>query len=184
MAPVMLGACSFFFWVATKVHTHNALFIYCEPFSGGGKIFYYWNRVVFATLYCSILIFFGILAIKVSRLNSITGYYNMQSFNPISTIDQFNIKGILQDGYSFYCDVSNLVCVGTLIFIQSLISHLWFVSLLAFSMLLVTIMVDKSITNTFVVNSLNLPIKIARKHDDEEASWYLRRYSFTCNNLI
>jgi hypothetical protein len=30
MAPVMLGACSFFFWVATKVHTHNALFIYCE----------------------------------------------------------------------------------------------------------------------------------------------------------
>lgn len=39
MAPVMLGACSFFFWVATKVHTHNALFIYCEPFSGGGMIF-------------------------------------------------------------------------------------------------------------------------------------------------
>lgn len=35
-------------------------------------------------------------------------------------------------------------------------------------MLLVTIMVDKAITNTFVIHSLNLPIKIARNHDDEE----------------
>lgn len=37
-------------------------------------------------------------------------------------------------------------------------------------MLLVTIMVDKAITNTFVVHSFNLPIKIARDHDDEEVS--------------
>ena len=35
-------------------------------------------------------------------------------------------------------------------------------------MLLVTIMVDKAITHTFVIHSLNLPIKIARNHDDEE----------------
>jgi uncharacterized membrane protein YjgN (DUF898 family) len=42
------------------------------------------------------------------------------------------------------------------------------VLLFAYSMLLVTIMVDKSISYTFVVNSMNLPIKIARNHDDEE----------------
>lgn len=72
MQPVMLGACSFFFWVATKVHTHNALFIYCQPFEGGGKIFYYWNRIVFVILYSSILIFFGILAFKQFAKTAIT----------------------------------------------------------------------------------------------------------------
>mmetsp|Transcript_22211 Transcript_22211/g.48220 ORF Transcript_22211/g.48220 Transcript_22211/m.48220 type:complete len:141 (-) Transcript_22211:455-877(-) len=64
MAPVMLGVCSFFFWMATKVHTHNALFIYCQPFEGGGKVFYYWNRIVFVILYTSICIFTGLLALK------------------------------------------------------------------------------------------------------------------------
>ena len=55
---------SFFFWMATKVHTHNALFIYCQPFEGGGKVFYYWNRIVFVILYTSICIFTGLLALK------------------------------------------------------------------------------------------------------------------------
>jgi len=35
-------------------------------------------------------------------------------------------------------------------------------------MLLVTISVDKAITNKFVIHSFNLPIKIARIHDEEE----------------
>ena len=64
MAPIMLGVTAVFFWVATKVHTHNALFIYCQNCEGGGKIFYYWNRIVFITLYSSIVIFSGILALK------------------------------------------------------------------------------------------------------------------------
>lgn len=38
------------------------------------------------------------------------------------------------------------------------------------SMLLVTISVDKAITNKFVIHSFNLPIKVARIHDDEEVS--------------
>jgi len=38
-------------------------------------------------------------------------------------------------------------------------------------MLLVTIFVDKAITNTFVIHSFDLPIKIARNHDDEEIAF-------------
>lgn len=64
MAPIMLGVTALFFWVATKVHTHNALFVYCQNCEGGGKIFYYWNRIVFIILYSSIVIFAGILALK------------------------------------------------------------------------------------------------------------------------
>lgn len=64
MAPIMLGVCALFFWVATKVHTHNALFVYCQRCEGGGKIFYYWNRIVFITLYSSIVVFSAILALK------------------------------------------------------------------------------------------------------------------------
>lgn len=35
MAPIMLGVCSVFFWTATKVHMHNALFVYCQRCEGG-----------------------------------------------------------------------------------------------------------------------------------------------------
>lgn len=64
MAPLMLFVCSVFFWVASKVHTHNALFVYTQRCEGGGKIFYYWNRIVFITLHSSIVIFSGILVLK------------------------------------------------------------------------------------------------------------------------
>lgn len=61
---IVLGVTALFFWVATKVHQHNALFVYCQRCEGGGKIFYYWNRIVFLTLYSSIVIFSAILALK------------------------------------------------------------------------------------------------------------------------
>ena len=64
MTPMMLGVCAFFFWVATKVHTNNALFIYCQRCEGGGKIFYYWNRIVFVTIYSSIVIVASVIALK------------------------------------------------------------------------------------------------------------------------
>ena len=111
MAPVMLGATSIFFWVATKVHTHNALFVYCQRCEGGGKIFYYWSRIVFITLYSSIVIFSSILAIKK---------------HPV---------------------------MGLIFF---------------FIMIIITYSIDKSVENTFVINSLHLPISIARIHDEEE----------------
>ena len=113
MAPVMLGATSIFFWVATKVHTHNALFVYCQRCEGGGKIFYYWSRIVFITLYSSIVIFSSILAIK-----------------------QHPVMGLI-----FF-----------------------------FIMIIITYSIDKSVENTFVINSLHLPISIARIHDEEEVS--------------
>jgi len=111
MAPLMLGICAIFFYVATKVHTHNALFVYCQRCEGGGKLFYYWNRIVFITLYSSIVLFSAILFLKK------------------------------------YPEI------GTPFFVV---------------MTLITYCIDKSVTNTFVVNSLYLPISIARIHDIEE----------------
>lgn len=64
MTPMMLGVCAIFFWVATKVHTNNALFVYCQESEGGGKIFYYWNRIVFVTIYSSIVIVASVIALK------------------------------------------------------------------------------------------------------------------------
>lgn len=65
MTPMMLGVCAIFFWVATKIHTNNALFVYCQRCEGGGKIFFYWNRVVFVAIYSSIVIFSSVLVLKV-----------------------------------------------------------------------------------------------------------------------
>lgn len=64
MTPMMLGVCALFFWVATKVHTNNALYVYCQRCEGGGKIFYYWNQIVFITIYSSIAIFTSLLLMK------------------------------------------------------------------------------------------------------------------------
>ncbi|KAL7553133.1 hypothetical protein ACHAWF_016395 [Thalassiosira exigua] len=64
MAPIMLGVCAVFFWIASKVHMHNALFVYRQRCEGGGKIFYYWSRIVFITLYSSIVIFSAVLTLK------------------------------------------------------------------------------------------------------------------------
>ena len=63
-APIMLGVCTVFFWTATKVHTNNALFVYCQRCESGGKLFYYWNRIVFISLYCSVIVFSGVLVLK------------------------------------------------------------------------------------------------------------------------
>jgi len=113
MCPLVLGICAIFFWSATKVHTHNSLFVFCQDSEGGGKIFYYWNRIVFITLYSSIVLFSIILVLKR--------------------------KG-------------------------------WAALAFIIVMTLFTYYIDKSVTNTFVVNSLNLPICIARIHDEEEAA--------------
>ena len=60
----MLGVCTVFFWTAAKVHTNNALFVYCQRCESGGTLFYYWNRIVFISLYCSIIVFSGVLVLK------------------------------------------------------------------------------------------------------------------------
>ena len=42
--------------------------------------------------------------------------------------------------------------------------------LLYIIMIIITYSIDKSVENTFVINSLHLPISIARIHDEEEVS--------------
>ena len=46
--PIVTGACAVFFYIAVKVYTHQALFIYAQPYEGGGKLMYQLNRSVFA----------------------------------------------------------------------------------------------------------------------------------------
>merc|ERR1712194_356926 len=117
MAPIMMCVCAAFFWIAGKIHTHNALFVYCQRCEGGGKIFYYWNRMVFITLYSSIVLFSGMLILR--------GHPKMGT---------------------------------TFVILMSLTAY----------------GVDRSIKNTFVINSLNLPISIARIHDEEEVRIWFR----------
>lgn len=111
MAPIMLLICATFFWIATKVHTHNALFVFLQPFEGGGTIFYYFNRQVFFALYSSIAFFAIFLVLKL--------WY--------------------KTGITFFVLTS-----------------------------VITYFVQRAVTNTFVVNSLHLPISLARANDEEE----------------
>ena len=46
------------------MHTNNALFVYCQRCESGGTLFYYWNRIVFISLYCSIIVLSGVLVLK------------------------------------------------------------------------------------------------------------------------
>jgi hypothetical protein len=77
MVPSLLGMCAIFFWVATKVHTHNALFVYCQRFEGGGKIFFYWNRIIFIILYSAIIVFSLFLALKEFRSLAVGFFFTM-----------------------------------------------------------------------------------------------------------
>lgn len=36
--PLVIGVCSAYFYTATKVYTHQALFVYAQPYEGGGKV--------------------------------------------------------------------------------------------------------------------------------------------------
>ena len=40
IVPFVTGSCAIFFYVATKVYTHQALFVYAQPYEGGGKLMY------------------------------------------------------------------------------------------------------------------------------------------------
>lgn len=64
LVPVVTGACAGFFYIATKVYTHQALFIYAQPYEGGGKLMYQLNRSIFSTVYTTITIFSVLLSLK------------------------------------------------------------------------------------------------------------------------
>jgi hypothetical protein len=52
------------FYLASKIYTHQALYIFSQKYEGGGKLFYSLNRTVFALIYVSIIIFGTVLALK------------------------------------------------------------------------------------------------------------------------
>eukprot|EP00563_Minutocellus_polymorphus_P011366 CAMPEP_0181061736 /NCGR_PEP_ID=MMETSP1070-20121207/22691_1 /TAXON_ID=265543 /ORGANISM="Minutocellus polymorphus, Strain NH13" /LENGTH=1460 /DNA_ID=CAMNT_0023141733 /DNA_START=161 /DNA_END=4540 /DNA_ORIENTATION=+ len=55
--PLVIGICSAYFYVATKVYTHQALFVYAQRYEGGGKLMYYLNRTTFTIVYIAVTIF-------------------------------------------------------------------------------------------------------------------------------
>ena len=55
--PLVMGICSAYFYVATKVYTYQALFVYAQRYEGGGKLMYYLNRTTFTIIYIAVTIF-------------------------------------------------------------------------------------------------------------------------------
>ena len=55
--PLVIGICAAYFYVATKVYTHQALFVYAQRYEGGGKLMYYLNRTTLTIVYIAVTIF-------------------------------------------------------------------------------------------------------------------------------
>lgn len=64
MVPLILGACGVYFFVATKVFTHQTLFVFSQKYEGGGKFMYLLNRTLFVSFYVSIIIFTAVISLK------------------------------------------------------------------------------------------------------------------------
>lgn len=62
--PLILGFCALYFYICIKVYVHQCLFVYSQPYEGGGKLMKLLNRTVFTTLYVGIFIFSTTLALK------------------------------------------------------------------------------------------------------------------------
>ena len=64
IVPIVMGACSVYFFVASKIYTHQCLYVFSQKYEGGGKVFYSINRVVFVVIYASIIIFATVMLLK------------------------------------------------------------------------------------------------------------------------
>lgn len=64
IVPLILGMCAIFFFIATKVYIHQALFVYSQPYEGGGTLMYKLNRSIFVILYISVGFFTMLLSLK------------------------------------------------------------------------------------------------------------------------
>ena len=64
IVPIVLGACSVYFFVASKIYTHQCLYVFSQKYEGGDKVFYSINRVVFVIIYASIIIFATVMLLK------------------------------------------------------------------------------------------------------------------------
>jgi hypothetical protein len=56
--------CAVFFYIATKVYTHQALFIYAQPYEGGGQLMYQLNTAIMVILHVYVTIFSILLGLK------------------------------------------------------------------------------------------------------------------------
>jgi hypothetical protein len=77
--PVVTGVCAAFFYISTKVYTHQALFIYAQPYEGGGKLMYQLNRSVFTIVYTTVNIFAILLALKDQNATAVSFFIIMNS---------------------------------------------------------------------------------------------------------
>ena len=59
-----MGACSLYFFVASKIYTFQCLYVFSQKYEGGGKVFYSINRVIFVIIYASIIIFATVMLLK------------------------------------------------------------------------------------------------------------------------
>lgn len=64
IVPLVMGVCAIFFYIATKVYTHQALFIYSQPYEGGGQLMYQINTAIMVILHVYIGIFSVLLGLK------------------------------------------------------------------------------------------------------------------------
>ena len=118
--------------------------IITSTLAAGGKLFYYWNRIVFITIYSSIVIFSGKIRYSIALF-----------FIPSDSMYQLC--------FLFIC--------WCILFLSGILALKQFTELgigFLLALTLLTYCVDKSIENTFVIHSLHLPISIARIRDEEE----------------
>lgn len=112
IVPFVTGSCAFFFYIASKVYTHQALFVYAQPYEGGGKLMYQLNRSIFTIIYISVASFSLLLRIKRVQYKLETAFFIV--------------------------------------------------------MTIVVVLVDRSITKTFVKPSISLAMTNARVIDEEQ----------------
>jgi len=68
IVPIVMGSCALYFFIAAKVYTHQALFIYAQPYEGGGKLMYQLNRSVLGIVYISIMFFAAIIYLQGAEI--------------------------------------------------------------------------------------------------------------------
>lgn len=71
IVPIVTGVCAVYFYLATKVYTHQSLFVYAQPYEGGGMIMYQLNRSVFVIIYISVLIFSILFGLKKGQMSGL-----------------------------------------------------------------------------------------------------------------
>jgi len=80
IVPLVLGVCAAYFYIATKVYTHQVLYVFSQPYEGGGKFMYHFNILVFVAIYSSIVILATVLTLKKSPEASISFFVLMVLF--------------------------------------------------------------------------------------------------------